>query len=50
MSEKVDNEFMIKNVKEVREAIVKPFGKNGAHVTVPKDWVGCYVQIVLLKD
>jgi len=31
------------------EDIVKPFGKSGAHVTVPTAWIGKRVRITLLN-
>ena len=46
---KIDNELVIRNVKGVKYAGVKSFGA-GAHVIVPKEWVGGHVQVILLED
>lgn len=40
----------IDNGKESLTKVAKPFGQNGAHVLVPKSWIGKDVQIVLLED
>ena len=35
--------------KEV-EASVRSFGTNGAHVTLPKDWIGKRVRITVIEE
>lgn len=36
--------------EEIVEREVKPFGSGGAHVTVPKDWIGAEVKLVRTTD
>ena len=45
----IDNELKSRNVKEVKYVPVKAFGSAG-HVILPKNWIGKYVQVILLKD
>ena len=35
---------------EVLERSVKPFGSGGAHITVPKRWIGTDVKIVRVSE
>ena len=48
-SNNVRNQIVFNNVYEIKSAPVKALG-TGAHVVVPKEWLGCEVQVVLLKD
>ena len=48
--ENVKNQIVLNNVYEVVTKQVKPYGAGGAHVTLPKEWLDCEVQVILLKD
>ncbi|QWC19442.1 DUF2080 family transposase-associated protein [Halorubrum sp. 2020YC2] len=36
--------------EEVLEREVKPFGSGGAHITIPKRWLGANVKVVRTSE
>jgi putative transposon-encoded protein len=42
--------YETQNAKEVLDQTVKPFGSGGAHITVPKRWIGADVKVVRVSD
>lgn len=43
------SEITIKNAVEMKKGMATPFG-GGAHVIVPKKWIGHNVAVVLVED
>ena len=43
------NKIYFKNVKDIISRKVKPYG-NGAHITIPKKFLGCNIKIIVLEE
>jgi len=46
----VVDQYKTDDAKEVLDRTVKPFGSGGAHITIPKRWIGAEVKVVRVSD